>query len=636
MVSSICQLQYISIYLDDLSYQYNKFNYELFSLLRECPADLMQLSDPFGYYETSFRLGLMNNLDLFAFPEQYLRLFGKKAKDRLIEYSQLFTKSKIKVFIIEPKLLDHSFYADLISKFDVSYVHIINNSPSVTSYYNADILFKDARGLIQLLQRDQERIYAYLKRVDSNYDISNLSINPEKILFEQNPYHYSNITENNYFTLNQIIGNNWIEPVNPDRNDESIYPKPSKRVNNIITQVHTLDRFITFFYEQNPLLLKGTASNPHYPILILVSPYISIMYSGVIKKSAKTKKQRAVSKLFLSEQNKSYSYTVDDEISNILSYHEIGQVLLEINTKLLYLDYISWLHSRFTYSPVIRLPRVTKSINAEVAFLNNSFPQNESKNITIEKFGKKITSLVLDDQIKDLIKERDGQIFVISDLPLEWMYIDGLPLCFTHDVCRIPEFNNNAIVNSVIAHKRRRFVIEDDVIKKTLVIHCASDSDDVMQNAFKVIDSFKESYGFQSINCKNVQEIKKAIEKYQPHLLIFDCHGAYDKKSEQCHLIIDDDNGVVLSGDDIVAKGISAPLVFISACSTMPPNGLTNLLTDAFMEAGALSVTATLLPLNIHDASVTIVRLLSKLRLKENSSIHCNWLQFVSHVSRTI
>lgn len=465
-----------------------------------------------------------------------------------------------------------------------------------------------------------------------------LSINPEKLLFDQNPYHYSNITENNYFTLNQIIGNNWIEPINPDNNnDESIYPEPHRRIDNVITQVHTLDRFITFFYEHIPHLLEGTASNPHYPILILVSPYISIPHSKMTKGIARTKKQRVVSKLLLCEQNKSYSYVnvVDEKISNILSQHEIAHVLSEMNNKLLYLDYISWLHARFTYSPVIRLPRISKSINTEVAFLNNSFPQNESKNITIEKFGKKITSLVLDDQIKDLLKERDGQIFVISDLPLEWMYIDGLPLCFTHDVCRIPEFNNNAIVNSVIAHKRRRFAIEDDIIKKTLVIHCASDSDDAMQNAFKVIDSFKESYGFQSINCKNVQEIKKAIEKYQPHLLIFDCHGVYDKKSEQCHLIIDDDNGVVLSGDDIVAKGISAPLVFISACSTMPPNGLTNLLTDAFMEAGALSVTATLLPLNIHDASVSIVCLLSKLRLKENSLIHCNWLQFVSHVLRT-
>lgn len=635
MTSSICQLQYISVYSNDSSYHYNEFNYELFRLLRECPVDLIQMSDSFGYFETSFRLGLKNNIDLFAFPEQYMKLFGEKAKDELIEYSRMFTKSVIKVFIIDPSLSDHSFYADLVSKFEYSYVHVVGNNPSITSLYDADILFKDASSLIRLLQRDQEKIHLYLKDLDSEYDISNLSINPKKLLFDNNPYYYSNITENNYFILNQIIGNNWLEPVNPDKNDERLYPESHKRVDNIITQVHTLDRFLTFFYDHDPQLLDGTASNPHYPTLILVGPYVSIPHGNIIKEKSKTKKQKAASKLLLCEQNKSYSYTVDDEVGEILSPKEIAYTLLEVNTKLLYLDYISWLHARFTYSPIIRLPRITKSINAEVAFLNNSFPQNESKNVTIEKFGEKISSLILDDRIKDLIKERDGQIFVISDLPLEWMYIDEIPLCFTHDVCRIPEFNNNAIVNSVIAHKRQSFVITDDIIKRTLIIHCASDSDKTMQETFRIIDSFKKDYEFQSVYCKNVDEIKDALVQHQPHLLIFDCHGTYDKKTEQCYLIIDDDNGITLSGDDIVTNGISAPLVFISACSTMPPNGLTNLLTDAFTEAGALSVTATLLPLDIHDASVSIVRLLSKLRLKENSLFHCNWLQFISHVLRT-
>lgn len=635
MTSSICQLQYISVYSDDSSYHYNKFNYELFKLLRECPVDLIQMNDSFGYFETSFRLGLKNNIDLFAFPEQYMTLFGKNAKDELTEYSRMFTKSEIKIFIIDPSLSDHSFYADLISEFEFSYVHVVGNNPSITSLYDPNILFEDASSLIQLLQRDQEDIYLYLKKIDPEYDISDLSINSEMLLFDKNPYYYSNITENNYFILNQIIGNNWLEPVSPDKNDEKLYPEPNKRVENIITQVHTLDRFLTFFYDHDPQLLKGTASNPHYPILILVGPYVSKPHSNIVKGKAKTKKQKTVSKLLLCEQNKSYSFTADNEAGEILSQKEIAYTLFEVSTKLLYLDYISSLHARYTYSPVIRLPRITKSINAEVAFLNNSFPQNESKNVTIEKFGKKISSLILDDRIKDLIKERDGQIFIISDLPLEWMYIDEVPLCFTHDVCRIPEFNNNAIVNSVIAHKRQSFVITDDIIKRTLVIHCASDSDKIMQEAFKIVDSFKKDYGFQSVYCKDIDDIKDALEQYQPHLLIFDCHGTYDKKTEQCYLIIDDDNGITLSGDDIVANGIFAPLIFISACSTMPPNGLTNLLTDAFMQAGALSVTATLLPLDIHDASVSIVRLLSKLRLKENSLFHCNWLQFISHVLRT-
>ena len=105
----------------------------------------------------------------------------------------------------------------------------------------------------------------------------------------------------------------------------------------------------------------------------------------------------------------------------------------------------------------------------------------------MEKFGKKLSKLTLNDISKVYIKERNGQIFAISDLPLEWLYLDEYPLCFTHDICRLPEFNLNSIVNNAINLQRHLFQIPENLIDKTLVVHCASKNDTVM-NQFFFID----------------------------------------------------------------------------------------------------------------------------------------------------
>ncbi|STF08841.1 hypothetical protein [Elizabethkingia anophelis] len=68
-------------------------------------------------------------------------------------------------------------------------------------------------------------------------------------------------------------------------------------------------------------------------------------------------------------------------------------------------------------------------------------------------------------------------------------------------------------------------------------------------------------------------------------------------------------------------KQISAPLVFISACSTQPNYGYVKLLSDAFLQAGAFAVTATFLPIKIIDAAALLARVLTNLKQQETKII---------------
>lgn len=204
----------------------------------------------------------------------------------------------------------------------------------------------------------------------------------------------------------------------------------------------------------------------------------------------------------------------------------------------------------------------------------------------------------------------------------------------SHDVCRIPEFNFNSLLNNVIHNQRIQYRIKDNIISKTLVVHCAGQRDEAMRRQFAIIDSFKSSIGFNSVTCVTIGEITAAVKKYQPELLIFDCHGNFDKKDSSSYLIVDESKKVYLTGDQIIKHEISAPLVFVSACSTSPNYGFVKQLSDAFFQAGALSVTATYLPIAMTEATKLIIRLLNNLKQHASVVLTSNWLAFVSHTMR--
>jgi hypothetical protein len=88
----------------------------------------------------------------------------------------------------------------------------------------------------------------------------------------------------------------------------------------------------------------------------------------------------------------------------------------------------------------------------------------------ISKFGQNLSKLILSEEIKEYLLNRNGQIAVISDLPIEWLYLDEFPLCYTHDVCRIPEYNQNSIVNNYIHNQRLNFLIKSDLIEKSFAL----------------------------------------------------------------------------------------------------------------------------------------------------------------------
>ena len=635
-MNSISQIQYTLI-TSETSFSESNFQNKVLRLLREFPKDLLQLENTVDYFDFSFRFCLRKGIDLFSISDSLLNVETQEATRFFKEYSNLFNYALVKVFIIDSKIESHENIAKFIAEITPSYFTIINDTDNSISQYNSSNYFIDGTSLIALITRDRESITKKINKHYPEIEIKPWNINPGRSFFQDNELVYSNLTESNYFILNQIIGNFWFED-NKKYNDDDLRKLglPSdQRVKHILSQSQTIDGLTNVMYEKNVAKQVSPPFNPLYPTLILISPFHFPGLSGFFHKKKLSQKEKAILKLYKSEQRKDYCFEVDDDIEKFLSKKEIAQILAVMNFRLLFLDDVGYLHGLLSYSPIIRLPLVGKSINMDLSHLEN-FKSTRKKAVSkISTFGHNLSTQILADEIKEYLLGRNGQIAVISDLPIEWLYLDEFPLCYTHDVCRIPELNQNGIVNNYIHNQRLNFLVKSNLIEKTLIIHSASKNDVYMQSMFDFIDSFKDRYSFNSVQCSTVKEIKDAVEFFKPEFLIFDCHGGFDKSTLSSYLVIDSENNIYLTGDDIVANNISAPLVLLSACSTMPNYGYVKFLSDAFMQVGAFTVTATFMPIATIGASQLIIRLLGKLSQLKNSIIHTNWLEFISHVLRT-
>lgn len=111
------------------------------------------------------------------------------------------------------------------------------------------------------------------------------------------------------------------------------------------------------------------------------------------------------------------------------------------------LYFVAQLHCSIRFSPYLRLQIMGKNINSELSFvgikhierLATSPSKNKNIRKVMEKIGKKMTDEILSPKAVEMLQEYSSQIVAMTDLPIEWMMIDGVPLGFTHEVCRLPE-----------------------------------------------------------------------------------------------------------------------------------------------------------------------------------------------------
>lgn len=300
-------------------------------------------------------------------------------------------------------------------------------------------------------------------------------------------------------------------------------------------------------------------------------------------------------------------------------------------------DFLGTLHCSYRFSPYLRLPFLGKDIDRQLSFVNpqivdrlmHGTKRNSIENV-MKNVGDEISKRTLSNELKKHLKEYPRQIVAITDLPIEWLDLDGVPLGFSHDVCRMPETPIVGNMMHYVINEIQNYQVPRDIIKHTLVVFGTQDA------SFKFFQDeateLSKILGFTTRVCLNINELDIAIKEIKPQFLIMDCHGGADMKLKQTFLYIGNEK---LYPDEIAKRNITAPLVFLSACNTAPTYHTFNTVANAMVECGALTVTSSYMPLWVREASELYVRILNQLSICAKMPYHKNWLAFISHMLRT-
>ena len=580
------------------------------------PKDIHQLVDSSEYY--AIQKGMNTSLPynvLFFDDESFIESNPIEDYSKLLEF-----KERIVVYFFSKKAVKKKKIISAIKKFsgELFFYTTFENSKISSLEIGSFHYFKSAKDLIDKIESKIELIRDNLSvssKVDFTFDKFYNSkfknrINPDVIQFV--PSH------SNTMSTNHLTSHLW-----SSSSINKIFIEHEDRQDKLIETAETLDNITDEILEE----YEFSNDNNHVFIVIpFVNPSLVEYFKSLNKE---------VTKILKIEQSLDYlQYSRQDE--------EITASVLQVAvaSRLRLLDGISFLHSSITYSPVLRLPLVSTSIYTELSFFNpihDFFYSRKAESQKIEailKFGNKLRELTMKTVVVEYLKTKSTAC-VISDLPIEWLALDNTPLSFSHDLCRIPEFNYQGLLNHYSSSVRLVQTISTTTLGKTLVILGANLIDE-NNNAFKdeyaLVEKMSKDVGFHYFYPESILQLQEKIIEFQPEILIFDSHGIIEKSTKTVQIQIGKEN---LTGELIVSLKITAPIVYLSCCHTDPNFGYTTKINDAFFEAGAMTVTGTFLPISVKRGTKVYLRLLTMLKKEIESGYFINWLGFISHIIRT-
>ncbi len=377
--------------------------------------------------------------------------------------------------------------------------------------------------------------------------------------------------------------------------------------------------------------------------LILALPYTNsdvrkLYTQNAVKNGGDKSIAKDIEFVLSQEYTHNYCFSPQFDTTKLKDPLKLGSILRFLfQPRSLFLDMVGQLHASFRFSPYLRLPFQGISINRELSFVGASLNEKltfskdrQSIMRVMTKIGTILAENTLSPNANEMIKKRPCQIVSFSDLPIEWINIEGIPLGFSHDVCRLPETPVTSLLTHYEINLFQKFVIHKNILEKTLVVYgCRDDAFKVWQDK---VDELSKVLGFNTCICNSLDDFEQKMHEYKPDFLIIDSHGGTDLSNHQSYILMGEEK---VFPSDIVRKKISAPLVFLSACNTAPVYNSINTIANALFEVGSLSVTSSYMPLDIKESSVLYIRILNQLSQASQKFYHKNWLAFISHILRT-
>jgi len=301
--------------------------------------------------------------------------------------------------------------------------------------------------------------------------------------------------------------------------------------------------------------------------------------------------------------------------------------------------------SSATLCPVLRLEPRLNSVRVAAAELarcvraagiRHAYKQTR----LLRLLGEEMRSLIHVDFLNRIdaneIKFIEG-IKLVTDLPLELLPSNGIPLGLRFDVSRLSPVPGNIFWR---ASNMLPIHIPQEKFYDVLIVRSFTNTDPIrsmLENALKIVEKINKfsRLKYRIVDVSTSDEFVTAINKFKSPIMIFDGHGKFDPETGIGRLVV---GGKSLDTWLLKKNCHLPPLVIFSACDTQPIDGTHGSVATSAFALGAYAVLGTILPVNASHAAILIARMLYRidqfLPVAVNAFSKVTWRNIISAILR--
>lgn len=319
-------------------------------------------------------------------------------------------------------------------------------------------------------------------------------------------------------------------------------------------------------------------------------------------------------------------------------------LLAERGMELALLSSISVMYALGKRIPFIRTNNIPAQRFYTLADASFKLSANMDARNTTSQFVRKINDLCefliseINPTILKIIFKHGKHIKVISDLPIEWIKVNKLPLCVEKSISRIPITPGNNIVSHSYIQNGNHIVNKENI--KILIINTLENDDylyplgkALQKEINKYLNSVNKVAIYKEIKAK--KEFVEAIEIEKPTILIYYGHGKFNVSEGQGELQIGSEK---LKATEIDGINHSPLITILGACETQVLNG-THLNTAALMLGNlSVSVIGSFFAVDgfktLSFITTLIRNLMNTINGETPSKFYENWSDIILHTYR--